>query len=79
METESSKDLSLDSGISLIRTNSTNQDFVSLVRMLDEYLKITDGEDHEFYDQYNKIDNIDHVVVAYKNGLAAGCGADKTI
>lgn len=61
----------------LIRTNSDNQDFIQLVKMLDEYLAYTDGEDHAFYDQYNKIDMLKHCVVLYEEENAVGCGAIK--
>lgn len=45
----------------LIRASSTNQDFISLVALLDVDLSIRDGEDHSFYDQFNKIDQIKYV------------------
>ena len=61
----------------LIRTNSDNKDFIQLVKMLDEYLAYTDGEDHAFYDQYNKIDMLKHCVVLYEEENAVGCGAIK--
>lgn len=48
-----------------------------LVRSLDAYLAERDGEDHAFYDQYNKTDTIKHVVVAYENETPVGCGAFK--
>lgn len=63
--------------IELIRTNSKKGDFVNLVKQLDAYLKICDGPDHSFYDQFNKIDTLKHVVIAYKNKNAVGCGAFK--
>jgi len=61
----------------IIRTNSQNNDFVNLVSKLDKDLAIRDGEDHSFFAQFNKIDNIKHVVVLYNNDLAVGCGAIK--
>lgn len=61
----------------LIRTNSKNNDFINLVEDLDAYLKITDGEDHDFYNQYNHIDVIKHVVVVYLDTVPVGCGAIK--
>lgn len=61
----------------VIRTNSENKDFVNLVKQLDAYLKITDGEEHDFYNQFNNIDVLQHVVVLYENDLAVGCGAIK--
>ena len=39
--------------IKLVRTNSKNIDFINLVKDLDAFLKITDGDEHEFYNQYN--------------------------
>ncbi len=61
----------------LLRTDSTHADFVELVRHLDADLRVRDGEDHSFYAQFNKIDKIRHVVVAYRDGQAVGCGAIK--
>ena len=36
-----------------------------------------DGRDHDFYDQFNKIDKIKHAVVAYSGELPVACGAIK--
>jgi GNAT superfamily N-acetyltransferase len=63
--------------INLIRTNSANTDFRKLVRLLDEDLQIRDGDEHSFYAQFNKVDKIRHVVVAYEDSEAVGCGAIK--
>ena len=63
--------------IRIARTSSLNESFIDLVGMLDCELRIRDGEDHEFFKQFNKIDNIKHVVIAFSNGLAVGCGAIK--
>lgn len=63
--------------ITLIRTYSENQDFIKLVRLLDAGLAIVDGDDHSFYSQFNKIDMIRYVVVAYENEKPVGCGAIK--
>ena len=60
-----------------IRTDSDNPDFIYLVRQLDEDLAVRDGNEHEFYAQFNKIDAIRHVVVAYLNGQPVSCGAFK--
>ncbi len=59
------------------RTNSSNPDFQALVVLLDQDLRIRDGEDHSFYAQYNKIDMIQHAVVAYVENQAVACGAFK--
>lgn len=62
----------------LIRTDSNNPDFVELVKQLDADLAIRDGDDHAFYDQFNKLDAIKHTVVAYNEAnRAVGCGAIK--
>ena len=63
--------------ILLYRTESTNNDFIELVKCLDTDLKIRDGEDHFYYAQFNKIDFIKYVVVAYENSQPVGCGAIK--
>ncbi|MCB9230313.1 MAG: GNAT family N-acetyltransferase [Bacteroidia bacterium] len=61
----------------LVRTDSTNPDFVALVRQLDADLAIRDGEDHAFFAQYNKIALINHVIVAWRGEQAVSCGAIK--
>jgi GNAT superfamily N-acetyltransferase len=61
----------------LIRTNSENKDFIDLVKALDAYLAIIDGDDHAFYHQFNKTNALKHVVVAYENETPVGCGAIK--
>ena len=63
--------------VKLLRTNSENQDFIQLVKMLDEYLAFMDGDDHAFYHQFNKIDLLNHCVVLYEEENAVGCGALK--
>jgi putative acetyltransferase len=61
----------------IIRTSSDNRDFIELVKLLDAELAIADGEDHAFYSQFNKIDKIKFVIVAYENEKPVGCGAIK--
>ena len=63
--------------LKLKRTNSKNADFIKLVSELDAYLKTTDGDDHDFYNQFNGIEMLNHCVVAYWNSNAIGCGAFK--
>jgi GNAT superfamily N-acetyltransferase len=63
--------------VRLIRTDSDNHDFIELVKLLDADLAIKDGDDHSFYSQFNKIDNIRYVVVAYEDEEPSGCGAIK--
>ncbi|RNL50589.1 GNAT family N-acetyltransferase [Pedobacter jejuensis] len=62
----------------LIRTNSDNADFRQLVALLDKDLAIRDGDEHAFYAQFNKVDTIKEVVVAYQNKIPVACGAIKT-
>ncbi|RZK26327.1 MAG: hypothetical protein EOO43_03180, partial [Flavobacterium sp.] len=59
--------LSLDM-ISLFRTTSTHPDFIELVKALDAYLAVIDGDEHSFYAQFNKIDTLKNVVIAFENG-----------
>jgi len=63
--------------ISLSRTNSNNPDFRNFVMLLDEILSESDGQDHPFFAQYNKLDSIKNVVIAYSENIPAGCGAIK--
>jgi GNAT superfamily N-acetyltransferase len=63
--------------IHTLRTDSDNPDFIELVKYLDAYLAEKDGKDHSFYAQYNKIDKIMYVVVAYEEDMPVGCGAIK--
>jgi len=63
--------------IRLIRTDSEHKDFITLVRDLDADLAKKDGEEHFFYAQFNKIDTIKFVIIAYENEKPLGCGAIK--
>ncbi len=63
--------------VNLIRTNATHPDFMELVKHLDADLAIRDGDEHAFYAQFNKIDLIKNVVLAYADQIPLGCGAFK--
>jgi len=63
--------------ISFKRTNSSNPDFITLVNELDADLASRDGAEHSFYAQYNKLDNIKHVILAYDAEAPVACGAIK--
>lgn len=65
------------SHLTLIRTDSDNADFRKLVTLLDKDLAVRDGDEHAFYAQFNKIDAIKEVVVAYHNEFPVACGATK--
>ena len=63
--------------LEIVRTDSDNHDFVNLVVRLDAELAERDGSEHTFYAQYNTLDKIKRVVLAYRDGTALGCGALK--
>jgi putative acetyltransferase len=59
------------------RTNSDNPDFHTLTNLLDITLCEIYGTKQEDYVEYNKIVDLNTVVVAYKDGLPVGCGCFK--
>ena len=61
----------------LKRTTSDDADFINLVILLDQDLKIRDGLEHFFFAQFNKLDSIRNVVVYYSDNNPVGCGAFK--
>jgi len=61
----------------LKRTTSDDADFQALVVMLDRDLAIRDGDEHDFYHQFNKINTLKNAVVAYIDNVAVSCGAFK--
>ena len=67
----------MNSTIDIIRTDAKNEDFKSLVTKLDAELSIRDGDDHEFYHQFNGLDQIKFVIVAYASNTPVACGAIK--
>lgn len=65
--------------LNIVRTNFQNLDFIRLVHQLDAFLAITDGQEHDFYMQFNKIEKINNVLVLYENNEPIGCGSIKQI
>ncbi len=63
--------------IDIVRTDATHPDFQELVKFLDADLAIRDGEDHDFYHQFNSIESLKNVVVIFHNKVAVACGAFK--
>ena len=61
----------------IVRTDSDDRDFRLLVEQLDEYLAEMDGDEHDYYAQFNGLDKISNVVVAYENEEPVACGAFK--
>lgn len=59
------------------RTNSSDNDFHLLIGQLDKYLLSRYGDLQNYYGQFNKIENLETVVLAYINGEVAGCGCFK--
>jgi GNAT superfamily N-acetyltransferase len=60
----------------LTRTTSKNPDFQKLTALFDEYLIDIDGDEKDFFAQYNQI-YIDNVIICYENEVPVGCGAFK--
>ncbi|MFO8147059.1 MAG: GNAT family N-acetyltransferase [Bacteroidota bacterium] len=63
--------------ILLKRTDSEDPNLPLLIKQLDKELAVTDGEDHAFYDQFNKLDTIKNFIILYQDNLPVGCGAIK--
>lgn len=63
----------------IVRTNSKHPDFIQLVKLLDADLAISDGDEHAFYDQFNKLDDIKHTIVLYLENKPISCGAIKEL
>ncbi|HEA31345.1 MAG TPA: GNAT family N-acetyltransferase [Leeuwenhoekiella sp.] len=61
--------------IRLKRTGKENTAFKDLVVLLNAELKIVDGKDHSFYNQFNSTESLDHVLIAYVNNDPMACGA----
>jgi putative acetyltransferase len=63
--------------IKLVRTDSSNHDFRKLVEMLDRDLLSRYGAEQSFFAQFNSLDTIKNVIVAYSDTIPVGCGAFK--
>ena len=64
--------------IELVRSSSNNNDFIALVNQLDADLAKRDGDEHAFYAQFNSIEALKHVIIAYDYKKPVGCGAMKS-
>jgi GNAT superfamily N-acetyltransferase len=69
--------MQITQSIKFIRSTSVNPDFMSMVNALDEDLNQRNGDIQRQYDQYNKIDHINHAIVIYVDGEPVGCGCFK--
>lgn len=61
------------------RTSSSHFNFEKLVNALDAELAIYNGEDNEYYSQFNTIDSLKHAIVINQESLPIACGAFKPI
>ncbi|ESU23092.1 N-acetyltransferase GCN5 [Flavobacterium enshiense DK69] len=60
----------------LLRTTSENPDFKYLTQLFDTYLIDIDGDEKDFFAQYNQI-YFENAIVCYENNIPVGCGALK--
>jgi len=60
----------------LVRTTSDNPDFKYLTQLFDTYLIDIDGDEKDFFAQYNQI-YLQNVIVCYEDAVPVGCGALK--
>lgn len=63
--------------VTIKRTDNSDKDFNMLVSLLDMDLLERYKEKQAEYDKYNKIENLDTVVVAYDGNKPVGCGCFK--
>lgn len=56
-------------------TDSGNEDFQQLVALLDEELRIRDGENFQYYADLNKTAYLRYAIVMYENEIPVGCGS----
>ena len=59
------------------RTNSKDKDFINLVKELDAFLSVKNGESDDFYSQFNGLEDLHQVIVLYADEKPIGCGAIK--
>jgi len=63
--------------LEIIRTNSENPDFHLLTKQLDITLCEIYGTKQEDYEEYNRIVDLDTIVLAYLDKIPVGCGCFK--
>ncbi|HYF75182.1 MAG TPA: GNAT family N-acetyltransferase [Candidatus Nitrosocosmicus sp.] len=61
----------------IVKTDSQNIGFVTLIKLLDEDLEERYGQLQKQYEKHNRVDYINDVVVMYKGKAAIACGAFK--
>ncbi|WP_321517612.1 GNAT family N-acetyltransferase [uncultured Bacteroides sp.] len=65
--------------INIQRCSSENKDFRELIRLLDTELDTRYGTLQKEYNQYNQIEYLETVVVAYDEEKSVGCGCFKKL
>ncbi len=63
--------------VQIFRCNSEEKDFINLAKRLDEDLEKGNGDKQSFYQKFNKILNIDTVILLKDGEVAVGCGCFK--
>lgn len=63
----------------LIRTDNDHPGFPTLVQELDDFLTDKNGDQNEFFQQFNHLQPLRNVVLAEFEGVAVGCGAFKVL
>lgn len=63
--------------VNIKRTTGSDTDFRLLITLLDKDLEVRNGDEQAFYTQFNTVDKIQNVVVAYDGAFPIGCGAFK--
>ena len=66
--------MAADHHLILAPCDPADPDFAGLVRRLDAYLAVTDGDEHAFYDQFNDAGSLDAAVLLRLGGVAIACG-----
>jgi putative acetyltransferase len=63
--------------LKIIRTAAENPDFQALVLLLNQELAEIDGDEHDFYHQFNSIENLKYCMVGYSETEPVVCGLIK--
>lgn len=63
--------------ITVKKTDFKNKDLQLLTKALDEDLSVKDGNEHDFYHQFNSLTGIHQAIIIYENEKPIGCGAFK--
>lgn len=67
------------STLQFLRSHSDHPDFQLLIKQLDAYLTVINGEQDGFYKQHNVSNLVPQVLIAYREQIPVGCGALKEI